>query len=129
MFAAISLIIKASLFQILELGGGRHNEFVSNVINGTGGTVHFDARGGGGSGCCKPSEAPFMFLDRVPYNSSAAWKKYPGLADILEDSPCAPKHNVISNNLLCGGAKSLGLEPSAVEKYGSTMANNTVGHC
>ena len=70
-----------------------------------------------------------MFLDRVPYNSSAAWSKYPGLADILEDSPCAPKHNVISDNLLCGGATSLGLEPSAVEKYGSTMANNTVGHC
>jgi hypothetical protein len=36
---------------------------------------------------------PFVFLDRVPYKTSAAWQKYPGLADILQDEPCLPKHN------------------------------------
>ena len=69
-------------------------------------------------------------LDSVPYNTSAAWAKYPDLANILSDEPCTPKYNVISDNILCGGATSLGLLPSAVEKEGSTMKNNTVHtHC
>ena len=116
---------------ILELGGGRHNEFTNNVINGTG-VVHFDDRGGHGSGCCDGSKMPFGFLDRVPYNTSKAWKKYPGLANILADAPCEPKHNVISDNILCGGLKTLGLvgaSPLTVARYGSVMANNTEGHC
>jgi hypothetical protein len=41
----------------------------------------------------KPGGMPFVFLDRVPYKTSAAWQKYPGLADILQDEPCLPKHN------------------------------------
>ena len=70
-----------------------------------------------------------MFLGRVPYNTSDAWKKYPGLATILDDDPCEPKHNIISNNIMCGGLKTLGLEPTTVEKYGSAMTNNTAGSC
>ena len=30
-------------------------------------------------------------LDSVPYNTSAAWAKYPDLANILSDEPCTPK--------------------------------------
>ena len=114
---------------VLELGGGRHNEFINNVINGSG-FIHFDDRGGHGSGCCSATKAPFMFLDRMPYKTSAAWKKYPGLAGILSDAPCEPKHNVISNNILCGGLTTLGPHLQRdVTGYGSIMANNTVGHC
>jgi hypothetical protein len=111
---------------LLELGGGRHNSFVNNIINGSGGSIHFDARGGGGSACVKPDGMPYKFLARVPYNTSAAWKKYPGLADILQDQPCEPKHNRIAGNILCGGASSLGLKPETVLKWGSLMENNTV---
>ena len=86
--------------------------------------MHMDNRGGDGTRCCVKTAAPYMFLDRVPY-ASAAYAKYPGLATILTDDPCTPKHNVISNNILCGGYTSFGLNPATVEGWGSTMANNT----
>ena len=53
------------------------------------------------------SEGP-AFLKRVPYNvTSGPWGKCPHLADILHDDPCAPKYNVISDNILCHGPKSI----------------------
>merc|ERR1712070_1285101 len=85
-----------------------------------------DIRGGGGMKCCKEGMLPFAFLSRVPYNTSSAWKKYPDLANILNDHPCTPKHNRISNNILCGGVRSLSLNPAAVMNWGSEMKNNTV---
>ena len=48
------------------------------------------------------------------------------LLRILHDEPCTPKHNVISDNILCGGATSLGLKPAQVAGWGSVMENNTV---
>ena len=35
---------------LMELGGGRNNKFSGNVINGSS-SLHFDNRGGDGSGC------------------------------------------------------------------------------
>jgi hypothetical protein len=51
---------------LLELGGGRHNEFEYNTINGSG-VMHMDNRGGGGTHCVGGSAAPYSFLNRVPY--------------------------------------------------------------
>ena len=60
---------------------GRHNEFVGNIINGSGGIIHLDDRGGGGNGCAHAGRMPYSFLERVPYNcTSCPWSKYPGLA-------------------------------------------------
>jgi hypothetical protein len=47
----------------MELGGGRHNEFVNNIINGSG-TIHFDARGGGGLRCVVKGRMPYVFLEK-----------------------------------------------------------------
>ena len=54
--------------------------------------------------------------------------RYPGLANILDDEPCTPAHNVISNNILCEGAtsRSFGLDPAKARGWNSTMENNTV---
>jgi len=111
---------------VLELGGGRHNEFTGNVIKGNLSTLHFDNRGGDGSRCVPGIQA--TFLQRVPYNTSKAWARYPGLANILDDEPCTPAHNVISNNILCEGAtsRSFGLDPAKARGWNSTMENNTV---
>merc|ERR1712113_750124 len=78
--------------RVLELGGGRQNTFVNNIIKQSSHTqsISMDIRGGGGTKCCKEGALPFSFLSRVPYNSSAAWRKYPHLADILADDPCTP---------------------------------------
>jgi hypothetical protein len=93
-----SVTINANVFNhvpgmVLELGGGRNNVFTNNIINGSG-TVHFDNRGGDGSGCASGSRLPFAFLGRVPYQS-ATWAKYPNMSDLLADAPCTPKYNVI----------------------------------
>ena len=47
------------------------------------------------------------------------------LPQILDDEPCTPKHNVISNNVLCGGAKNFSVSSAAVKAWGSYMENNT----
>ena len=113
--------------RVLELGGGRHNEFTNNVVvqSGEMQALSVDARGGGGTACCSEGKLPFGFLSRVPYATAAAWRKYPDLPTILEDEPCTPKHNVISNNLLCGGVRRFSVDPAQVAGWGSVMANNT----
>jgi len=110
------------------LGGGRHNEFIGNLIKQSTETqsIGVDARGGLGTKCCSAGRLPYEFLFRVPYNTSAAWKKYPDLAGILEDEPCTPKHNRISNNILCGGVRNFSVDPATIEAWGSEMKNNTV---
>jgi hypothetical protein len=115
---------------LVEIGGGRHNEFVGNIINGTG-HMHVDARGGLGTKCVGGAHMPYKFLARVPYDqSSGPWRKYPDLANLLHDEPCTPKYNVISNNTLCGGLTSFtGLDPKSMAAWGSIVSNNTVGKC
>ena len=75
--------------RVMALGGGRHNRFVGNIVKQSAPTqgISMDARGGGGSKCVGDGRLPFSFLSRVPYNTSSAWAKYPGLAGILEDDP------------------------------------------
>ena len=77
---------------ILELGGGRGNRFVRNILNGSG-SIHFDNRGGMGCRCCKSFESPYNLLYRVPYNTSQAWiHAYPSLPDLLDDGMDTQPH-------------------------------------
>lgn len=100
----LGVISRASLTFVVRTVAGRHNEFTNNIVNGSGG-IAFDDRGGGGSRCAAPGHLPYDFLFRVPFNSSAAWMKYPNLPTILSDEPCLAKYNNLSNNVLCGGSK------------------------
>jgi hypothetical protein len=80
--------------RVMLLGGGRHNEFVSNLLVQSELTqvIGMDARGGLGNKCVdKGASTLTIGLDSVPYNTSAAWQKYPDLANILHDEPCTPK--------------------------------------
>ena len=55
---------------------------------------------------------------------------YFAIRGILDDEPCTPKHNRISNNVLCGGALIFSLDPKTVTGWGSEMENNTaVAEC
>lgn len=113
---------------LMELGGGRNNKFSGNVINGSS-SLHFDNRGGDGSGCAKGAKAPFVFLKRVPYKS-AAWSKYPDMANILDDEPCTPKYNTFEDNVLCGPGTTLsGVTELSAAKWGSIFKNNSVHSC
>ena len=57
----------------MELGGGRHNEFVNNIINGSG-TIHFDARGGGGLRCVAKGRMPYVFLAKRIFCASSYYE-------------------------------------------------------
>jgi hypothetical protein len=92
----------------LLLGGGRDNYFYNNTItdcgaeDGSDAAAHVDNRGmGWASGSCTKGGILLQFLDRVPYNTSAAWAKYAHLAQILQDDPCRPKYNAIVANGYC----------------------------
>lgn len=53
--------------------------------------------------CGVPNSLGYNSLLAVPWNSSAAWiSAFPELANILDDNPCYPAHNVIANNTICG---------------------------
>jgi hypothetical protein len=110
---------------VLELGGGRNNVFTRNYVNRSGDKpVHMDNRGQGwDKRGCKPGADPYDFLARVPYNdTTSAWGKYPNLANILTDTPCAPKYNIFTDNIMCNGAKNL-----VSSMYpGNTASNNTI---
>ena len=112
------------LHSVLDLGGGRANSFTNNLVNATGEKpVNFAVR----SRCkAKPGSDPFDFLARVPYDKGGAWKKYPHLPNILHDEPCRPKYNVLSNNVLCHGPKTLASLYRCHGCFpGNTMENNT----
>lgn len=108
-----------------------------------------DARGGGGSHCVGGCGMPYIFADAtayarcmvnksscrsapavVPFTTSPAWMKYPHLKDLLQDSPCTPKYNVLSGNTLCGGLTDIGVSAAQAAAWGSVVADNTVvGTC
>ena len=121
----------------LLLGGGRWNSFARNAIRGVSrandAAVHFDNRGMGWSNpSCNASKsaAPNMIvlLDRVPYNTSAAWlSAFPALAGILGDDPCTPKYNAVVNNTFCGldaGVPFLDATPAQIAAWGSAASGN-----
>jgi hypothetical protein len=89
---------------VLDLGGGRDTTFSNNLVNASGDKpVNLATRAHG----CHKGEDPYDFLKRVPYNVSGPWSKYPHLANITHDDPCDPKYNLIVNNVMCHGAKTL----------------------
>jgi len=113
------------------LGGGRDNRFTNNrVVNTTSKSppVHFDDRDEGwAKAACRPGGILYELLARVPYNTSAVWRReYPLLAGILTDSPCLPKYNRIENNTFCGaGATFIDQDAATIAKWGSFASGNT----
>ena len=110
----------------LELGGGRDNVFAFNVINGTAGNVaiSFDNRGEGWAhGCCTGEMA--AFLKRVPYTGPVWAAAFPSLANILNDEPCAPRHNAIVGNRYCNLSSGfISVSNATVASWDSTMWGN-----
>eukprot|EP00041_Stephanoeca_diplocostata_P028079 m.785671 g.785671 ORF g.785671 m.785671 type:complete len:779 (-) comp23302_c2_seq2:297-2633(-) len=129
----------------LLLGGGRDNVFANNVLNGSSTRVHMDARGGGGTHCMRACDMPYIFADAaayascmanktscrsapavVPFATSPVWARYPHLKNLLQDSPCTPKYNMLSGNTLCGGLSDIGVSSTQAAAWGSVVSNNQV---
>lgn len=106
------------------LGGGRDNIFDGNVITGVSGNdaaVHVDNRGmNWQTGMCTNDGELVQFLNRVPYNTSAAWiAAFPHLVNILADDPCRPKYNTIIRNSYCISASG----PPFMDQDNATLAS------
>jgi 3-oxoacyl-[acyl-carrier-protein] synthase-3 len=64
---------------------------------------HFDDRGGGtgSSGCVRAGSTLAQGLAAVPYTTGVWAARFPDLARILADAPCAARHNAIVDNAYC----------------------------
>lgn len=84
------------------IGGGRDCRIVNNVFVRCTPSIHIDARG---LGWAAGSEGMLVdLLRRYPYDSEVWRRKYPTLANILEDEPMAPKRNLVACNISWRGS-------------------------
>ena|GEM_PF-847767 len=83
------------------IGGGRNNIIENNMILNGNRSLELDDRGLGWAAYhCQPGGALQESLKVVPYLGEP-WRTYfPDLANVLTDSPCAPKYNSVQNNLI-----------------------------
>lgn len=117
--------------RVLLLGGGRSNVFAHNAIRGYRGgaaLVHFDDRGGGAgtAKCVSAGSTLAQGLADVPYTSGVWAARFPDLARILADAPCAARHNAIVDNAFCdvAGAAFLDQSNATIAAWGSTAWGN-----
>lgn len=111
----------------VQIGGGRDNIVTNNIFVDCNPAVSLDARGltwaakyllpgGGWDMQAKLAAVPY---DAPPYST-----RYPHLANILTDSPDAPKYNVIARNIACNCPVWLRLDNGDIALSGNTIADN-----
>lgn len=117
--------------RVLLIGGGRSNVFANNVIRGYRGgaaLVHFDDRGGGAgtANCVRAGSTLAQGLADVPYTSGVWASRFPDLARILADAPCAARHNAIVDNAFCNvaGAAFVDQSNATITAWGSSAWGN-----
>ena len=124
----------AKVKMVFFSNGGRDHSFVNNVVrplapnavHGVTPTVHVNNHCGGACTDCLYAQPYRSFLQRVPYNTSAIWKRtFPRLASMTHYKPCEAAGITIANNTVCfaGGGASL-VDVNAIAKFGSTGGNN-----
>ena len=109
---------------MMFINGGRDSSFTRNVVRplndtmqrvvGEGPVVQVNNKGCGSTAACDfcMRQSPgFMgsglliqaeFLKRVPFNSSAVWKRrFPKLASMFQDKPCQAAGNLVADNVVC----------------------------
>jgi hypothetical protein len=129
---------------------GRDHHFVGNVIrplppstnqsrtpgaqignHGCGGGADVD--GYNCTGCMRTTCAlQASFLKRVPFNTSAAWKRtFPRMYDFWETKPCEAGGTIIKDNVICFADTTLVAQPGypgrspPLTTTGSVVRNNT----
>lgn len=84
------------------IGGGRDCRVVNNIFVDCRPALHIDARAMGWAGYHVDTTMT-QRLKAMPYQSELWQKRYPELANILDDEPAAPKGNVVAHNICSGG--------------------------
>ncbi|MEF8983632.1 MAG: right-handed parallel beta-helix repeat-containing protein [Bacteroidales bacterium] len=83
------------------IGGGRDNVVENNIFVNCRNAMHMDARALGWASYHVNTTMKER-LNAMPYQSEIWRKHYPGLVDILEDEPAAPKGNIVRQNIFVG---------------------------
>ena len=116
---------------MLLIGGGRSNVFADNAVRGyRGGSaiVHFDDRGGGAgtTNCVRAGSTLAQGLAAVPYTTGVWAARFPDLARILADAPCAARHTAIVGNSFCdvAGAAFIDQSNATITAWGSSAWGN-----
>ena len=89
-------------------GGGRSNRVLDNlVVNCPKQSLMFDARGVGWAAfhINKPGATMWERLEAVPYDQGVWLERFPYLAQIKDDAPGEPRHNVITGNRFYASAR------------------------
>lgn len=99
--------------------------------NNANAVIHADDRGEGwdANACQDPAGIFRTLLEQVPYNTSAAWiSAYPDLPNILNDTPCRAKYNVIQGNTVCNidGLAFIDVSNATFSSWSSTISDNAV---
>jgi len=114
------------------LGGGRENQVLNNYFEDATGecAVHFDNRDmGWAKDFCQPGAMGEQFLNRVEYKSKYYAKYGAKFQNMMQDEPCVPKYNVVSNNNYCKVSNFLDQSIATINSWGSTATNNTLTKC
>jgi parallel beta-helix repeat protein len=91
--------------QAIFIGGGRDNLVEDNLFVNCSPAIHIDSRGlSWQKGLADDPKGQLrQQLALVHYNQPPYSTRYPGLATMLDDSPGAPKGNVLRRNVVIGG--------------------------
>jgi hypothetical protein len=108
------------------IGGGRDNLIENNIITECAKSIHFDNRG---LNWMKYHVAPGGVmrerLQAMPYRQPPWSERYPDLLSLLDDTPGAPKGNIIRRNIIHASGP-LQLAPEVV-KAGTVADNPATG--
>jgi hypothetical protein len=122
-------LIHGNLFercsQAVFIGGGDDNVVTNNVFLACGKAAHLDNRGMGWQkqATDDPNGELRTRLRAMPYQNELWRRRYPPLANILEDDPNIPKRNVFARNISAGGRWDD--IANAIRQY-QTVENNLV---
>jgi len=115
---ASGIVVRGNIFsrvqQPVYIGGGRDNLIEANVFYESSPAIHLDARGltWQRDMTLDPAGDLRKKLGAVPYAGTEYAKRYPHLANILDDALGTPKYNVARKNVVVNSTPSR-IEPSA----------------
>lgn len=95
------------LYEAVFIGGGRDNLIEENTFRNGEISIHLNARGKIWKRTNSEEQKDTLQkrLEAVPYKQTLYKDRYPHLANILEDEPGMPKHNVAKRNQIVGDSR------------------------
>jgi hypothetical protein len=110
------------------IGGGRDNIVENNIYIECAPSIHVDARGLGWAGYYFDGTRTELFdqMEEVHYNAPPYSTRYPQLLRMYDGETRVPKHNIIRNNVSCGGRWMDVYDYNAFDFSAVTISGNVI---